>query len=606
MAGRPHFIVDFNQVGLPDSLTKTGFVFSRKGNAWRRDTNGIYQSTPTNLSGYSNGFANATGWTLSLATIVASGVTDPFGLTQASILQETTSTGSHQVTYNDTYSINIGTTYTFSVYAKKYNTRLLQISGFGLSNSTESVNFDLGTGTVYTSGTSVVLKGSGMVPLSNGWYRCYVTVVATTTAKPSVRSTNSNSNFTSPSYAGSATDGIYIYGGMLDPSQNLNSYINTTGGIQSGNYVADYDPISGKYAALIEPPQLNLIAYSSEIGSATWTVSNATMSANGTSVIATKTPIKVTATSTAGYLTQTTSTSNAGDVLYAIVEQGTSGTADIMFNGPSVAVRVRLTFSSGATTFITDDTGKTIKGAVKLLNVGPNGGVVYKVYFGHANAVTGAAQTIRILPDAVNGNGYIWVHHVQHVQDANLFLTSPIVTAAAAASRPIETLTSTTFNTQSWYNVAQLTLFADITMPYQFYTTAGSYGYPLELTDGSAAVNYLATFIGATRAGGSLYNGGVEIVTDWNSGVTPVPGSSYRLAISAQNGQYYFSINGNGASSKTGSQNAATPGSMIAEIGSFTKIYQCGLRYNKIAIYRFAYGAQAASGSVGGANDLTA
>jgi hypothetical protein len=173
----------------------------------------------------------------------ANAATAPDNATTADLITENTSASRHEVS-RAVGTFNANTTYTFSVFAKKptSNARshiMLTLSG-GLGHRAR-VLFDLTNGT----GTANNLAGANFSSYSNncesygnGWYRCSVTVTiggtSVTSGTTYVLLSDSGSptidgGSIGPTYTGNGTDGVLIWGAMLEEgTSGPTAYIPTT------------------------------------------------------------------------------------------------------------------------------------------------------------------------------------------------------------------------------------------------------------------------------------------------------------------------------------------------------------------------------------------
>jgi hypothetical protein len=178
----------------------------------------LIEEARTNLTLQSEDFA--TTWTVTGATVSTNATTAPSGTTTADKLEEDTSTGSHLVTQNITFT---AVSHTASIFAKKAERDWIRVLFFDGTN-TFSAFFNLNTGTVGTitgAGATASIQNVG-----NGWYRCAVTATASAGSgsfAPRVALADNNS-----SYAGSTGSGIFIWGAQLEVGAFPTSYIPTT------------------------------------------------------------------------------------------------------------------------------------------------------------------------------------------------------------------------------------------------------------------------------------------------------------------------------------------------------------------------------------------
>ena len=162
----------------------------------------------TNLVTQSEYFAS---WYQSGATTNTNNAISPDGTLNASLI--TIPSGGYGSVYTIPTSIS-GTTYTSSVYGKKGNQNYLSLEyRVGAFSGNVDAVFDLNTG--------VVPSGTGIIEdVGNGWYRCSVTKVSTSSSALLIIGRG---------ISGSSNDTVYLYGAETEAGSYATSYIPTYG-----------------------------------------------------------------------------------------------------------------------------------------------------------------------------------------------------------------------------------------------------------------------------------------------------------------------------------------------------------------------------------------
>lgn len=210
-----------------DGLLKTAAINERRINhdpSTGKKLGLLKEESRTNQLLRSNQFD--TSWTTSVVSVSPAGTISPDGSVNAWTLSDGVSAGFHTLTQSVT--VTSGTTYTFSVYAKKGTHSFVQIVP---STTTFGVNvwgnFDIENveiGTVGSSGTYKIQN------VGNGWVRIMVTAPATASTTNNgfnIAFANSLSMYRASGYSG-ANNTFYIYGAQMEVGGFASSYIPTT------------------------------------------------------------------------------------------------------------------------------------------------------------------------------------------------------------------------------------------------------------------------------------------------------------------------------------------------------------------------------------------
>jgi len=248
--------------------------------------------SPHNLALQSSDFSQTTPWNLlSNLTVTTNAVAAPDGTLTADRLVETATTANHSMLHANIAAVS-GETYTYSVYAKAGERTWLAIAP---ANQAPTDWFNLGTGALGTTAKAGAISDAG-----NGWYRCSITEVAATTTRTIyiwLRTADGQTG----TYAGSTSNGLYLWGAQVNRGATPATYIATTTAIRNGLAV-DYDQTTHvAKGLLVEPAATNSLLNSATLStqSVSSTAAASTLSFWGTGTVT------LSGTSTAGPLVGT-------------------------------------------------------------------------------------------------------------------------------------------------------------------------------------------------------------------------------------------------------------------------------------------------------------
>ena len=183
----------------------------------------LLEPQSTNLTPYSEDFSQSA-WVKTGLNITSNSIASPSGEVNADKWVEDTSNGAHNIRNNPNISVTNGAEYTMSIFAKAG-----ERTGLRFTNAAESSvegRFDLSNGTVTFTGTNTTFVG--VEDYGNGWYRCIVSFVASTTIAQLNLGLMDGSAL---SYQGDGTSGLYAWGAQLENLSYATSYILTNGAI---------------------------------------------------------------------------------------------------------------------------------------------------------------------------------------------------------------------------------------------------------------------------------------------------------------------------------------------------------------------------------------
>ena len=189
----------------------------------------LIEESRTNLLLRSAEFDNAS-WVKTNSSVTANATAAPDGTTSGDKLLDNTTNGQHWLRQDTTVVAN--TTHTVSLFIKAAERNQVR---FGLLNASTLANgayaaFNVSTGTIsgQTTAGSATNVAYSITAVGNGWYRCTVTATvdnSSTSITPFIGVLDASGN---ASYAGTGTDGIFLWGAQLEAGAFPTSYIPTT------------------------------------------------------------------------------------------------------------------------------------------------------------------------------------------------------------------------------------------------------------------------------------------------------------------------------------------------------------------------------------------
>jgi hypothetical protein len=240
--------------------------FTRASNGTRVNSAGLVEVTPWNLVQNSENFDAV--WTkYNGATVTTNAIVAPNGTTTADLLIA----GASQ----EVYSANMPKVaeelyYTFSCYAKLYNTNVFKITASDFSTSGVDASFNLSTlSATYVTGATWSNTSVSIESVGNGWYRCILTSKspATTGLYLSLYTSGTNS-----------VSGVYIWGAQVNIGSTAKPYFPTTDRLNVPRLTYQNGG-GGCPSLLLEKQSTNTITYSEQFDNAAWT-KNVSVTAN--------------------------------------------------------------------------------------------------------------------------------------------------------------------------------------------------------------------------------------------------------------------------------------------------------------------------------------
>jgi hypothetical protein len=408
--------IDFTTGALDSRIT-----FTRGSAATQYGADGLLRNAPHNLIFRSQEFDNSA-WTNAFSSpgiTTANATTAPDGTLTADKLANNNGTTNYWAAAGTSSGLTISPTvfYTFSVYLKAAErSSNIQLSGDSAGPGLQANStFNLSAGTVSTSvGTAAI------VDAGNGWWRCSVTGVLSTSdgTHPFVR------DLTNGDASGS---GFYAWGAQLERNSSPSLYIPTTSAASYDGPRFDYDPASlAARGLLLEEQRTNVVLWSRDLSNAAWTKSNITATQNQTGC-----------DGIANSATSITATAANGTVLQAITLASSARAQSASVKRLTGSGTIEMTMDGGATwTAIAVTSGWTSVAIPTQTLANPS--------VGFRIATSGDAVAIDLVQ---NENGTL--------------ATSYIPTTTVAVTRTADTAEMTGTNFSSWWNASAGTFVAE-------------------------------------------------------------------------------------------------------------------------------------------------
>lgn len=177
----------------------------------------LVEEARTNLLTHSATFSSST-WIKRRSIISAATVIAPDGISFAEKLSEDTQNGAHYIYKNASFTV--GSIYTLSIFAKKSERSVINISSGGTSGT--NTLFDISAGTVLSAGNNA---SANIRKCGEDWFLCSISFSATNAGSQTcVIGIGGNAG-----YQGDGVSGVYAWGAQLEVGSFPTSYIPTEG-----------------------------------------------------------------------------------------------------------------------------------------------------------------------------------------------------------------------------------------------------------------------------------------------------------------------------------------------------------------------------------------
>jgi len=520
-------------------------TFTRASTGTYFDSAGVLRSATYNLLTYSEQFDNAA-WAKGNTSINQNATTAPDGTLTADKLVEDTATAEHILVQGTPV---VGRTETFSIYARAAERTRITLGGGGFTAQGFSALFDLSTGTLISNtGNKASISDVG-----NGWYRCSISFVPSTTVTYRVSLIDANNNST---YTGNGTSGVFVWGAQLEQASTAGPYYATTTAANGAPRLTFNPTTLAPQGLLVEEQRTNLLTYSAEFDNAAWTKTNSSITAN--------TVVAPDGTLTGDKLVENTATAEHIVGIGGISISASASTTVSFFVKAAERTACQIRISSGNGTFsaaicLFDLSAVTVTpsvagGAVSasgtITSVG-NGWFRCTVTGVLASDVTQVGSNLRLSNGGGNtnytGDGtsglFLWGAQLE----AGAFPTSYIPTVASQATRAADSASMTGTNFSNWYNATEGTLYAEFG-PYANAGVSGNTG--IAQIYGATSSDTIRLFGGATTVPVFQVSVGGVSQAYLNVG-TLIPANTTKLVGAYKADDFAKSLNGGAIDSDT-------------------------------------------------------
>jgi hypothetical protein len=224
----------------------------------------LIEESRTNLILQSENHPSAS-WNKTGLTIASASNTAPNGDVNSNLVSEDSSTGLHRIFQSNAYVS--GTSYSISCFFKYAGRQFVAITHPAVT-SNGAVIFDIQNGTITLTQSGVT---SSITAYPNGWYRCVVNGVSSTTSGQShVIQGSTTGGILTGSYSGLNGPAFYIYGSQVEAGSFATSYIPTTTGsvvrsadvcsITGANFTSFYNQSEGTLFADVSGLMTDLLS----------------------------------------------------------------------------------------------------------------------------------------------------------------------------------------------------------------------------------------------------------------------------------------------------------------------------------------------------------
>ena len=373
---------------------------------------------PVNLILYSQDFNLTAQWGVAATSVSANtlSVTDPLGKNEADKLIASASTAFHYLSgaFNTNNFISwipaSSNTYTFSVYmqAAEITSAALELVSSG---SKADATFNLSTGVI-----SANPAGSATITdIGGGWYRCSVTGI-NISGLSECRIYLNRASFT-----GNGVDGVYLWGAQLENSLSATDYKSTSLSIPITTPLQANPTSNG---LLIEEARTNRILWCRDATQTQWVKTNVTAAKDQTGI-----------DGVANAASSLTATANDGTCIQTITLASGSRTGSVYLKRITGTGNVQV--SLDGTTYSTVDLSASEWRRIVL-----------------SGTVTNPTVGIKL---AVSGDAVAMDYG--QVEDG-AFVTTPILTTTATATRSADVADILNVANTSWFNQDQGSIYA--------------------------------------------------------------------------------------------------------------------------------------------------